>query len=706
MATNITSNSNLYSTASSRRITGLASGLDTDEIVKNMVAAQKTKLSKAMQQKTLIDWQKQSYRTAITMLTEFQSKFLDVLNPSSIMRSSSLKALTTNIPEGSSKYLTVTSSNESLNSGFTVNSISNIATSKKIESKNKLSDSANIQVNDFDGSIDSIAGKSLSVTLDGVTKAISFDSDITKYKIDDGTGTDTLKTDFAKIAEDMQGKLDKAFGAGKVKINIEKNTEDTTNPNNAGYSFKFDTLNNGSTLKFTGSNIGNALIYFNNTNYLDTSRSISSVFGNELTADPNGEIKFSINDVEFNFNKNASFNEIMTKINQSTAGVRISYSSLNDKFSITANETGAGDTLRLADLSIVKKGATEAEDIISPTNFLSKIFGSETIVENSIDKIIIGVSTEGKDAVLNINGEDIIRSSNQFTLDGYSINLISATPQGETMNFSVSTKVDSTKTMDTIKQFVTGYNDLLTGLNSMLNEKRTKSYLPLTDEQKEEMSEKEIENWEATGKRGLLNGDPTLSRMVSSLRTALSSAVNFADGSGKTLASIGITTNKVGVDLSGKLVIDESKLKAAIEADPESVVKLFTNLSDIPKGEKITAENKSKYEAKGIMTDSDISKARFNSQGLAQRIAEIFNNNISTTYLSEGSLIKIAGTNGKNTLIDLNSRLGLKETEMDKTIAKIQKKLYEDEDKAYQRMAALEKAIASLNQQSTNLFSQ
>src|SRR5690606_350529 len=113
---------------------------------------------------------------------------------------------------------------------------------------------------------------------------------------------------------------------------------------------------------------------------------------------------------------------------------------------------------------------------------------------------------------------------------------------------------DPTKAVELIKGFVEKYNDLLDKLNAKLSEKREYDYEPLTDLQKEAMTEDEIKRWEEKAKSGLLSGDNILRSIVTGFRNAMIGAVEDA---GMTLADIGIKSNS-WVD-RGKLYIDEDK---------------------------------------------------------------------------------------------------------------------------------------------------
>lgn len=131
-----------------------------------------------------------------------------------------------------------------------------------------------------------------------------------------------------------------------------------------------------------------------------------------------------------------------------------------------------------------------------------------------------------------------------------------------------------------IKEFVDKYNEVVDQLNGTQREERYRDYKPLTEAQKEEMSEKQIEMWEEKAKSGILRGESIISDSLSSMRQSWYTGVK-TDGEYTHLSQVGITTTKSYLD-GGKLEIDEDKLKEALREDPQSVEKLFSNNVDGP----------------------------------------------------------------------------------------------------------------------------
>lgn len=112
--------------------------------------------------------------------------------------------------------------------------------------------------------------------------------------------------------------------------------------------------------------------------------------------------------------------------------------------------------------------------------------------------------TDGSNAVVTINGVDVERSTNSFTVDGISINLLSETDTSST----ITVTQDTDKIYDTVVKFIDDYNTLINSINELLDADAThKDYAPLTSAQEEEMTESQIEKWETKAKEGLLRND-------------------------------------------------------------------------------------------------------------------------------------------------------------------------------------------------------
>ena len=150
---------------------------------------------------------------------------------------------------------------------------------------------------------------------------------------------------------------------------------------------------------------------------------------------------------------------------------------------------------------------------------------------------------------------------------------------GETYNVSIGK--DSSSVKEALKKFVESYNQLIDDVYSYIGtapatDSNGDKYEPLTDDEKEEMSEDEITKWEEKAKQGVLYNDSTVSTIMSQMRTALYNSVTLDDGSKFGLYSLGIKTSSE-YSKHGKLEIDDDAFDKAFENNQDAIVKLFTD---------------------------------------------------------------------------------------------------------------------------------
>lgn len=349
----------------------------------------------------------------------------------------------------------------------------------------------------------------------------------------------------------------------------------------------------------------------------------------------NDEISFAVNGESFTFKSTDTLQTMMNKVNASDAGVTMSYSRLTDTLSFASKETGA-------------------ETSVEIRNIKGNAFGSDSAF--GIDN---GTYKNGEDAKLSINGTEVTRSSNDFTLDGIRYSL---TRTFEAADGPVTVKLerDVSTAVDNIKKFVEGYNTLINKLTDLVNTRKTtkeKSYTPLTEEEKSSMTEEQIETWEEVAKKGLLYNDAGLQGLLSGLRTAMYDTVQ---GLGMSAADIGLRTGEYAS--RGEIALDEDVLRSALEKDPNAVMDVFMNISD----------------------SADASTA-YKENGFLKRIDTLVNN-----YM-KGS--------GQTSLDNLETQI----YRATSRISDMEDRMLELEEKYYLKYAALEEAMASMSSQSNSL---
>ncbi|MGI6727416.1 MAG: flagellar filament capping protein FliD [Anaerovoracaceae bacterium] len=270
--------------------------------------------------------------------------------------------------------------------------------------------------------------------------------------------------------------------------------------------------------------------------------------------------------------------------------------------------------------------------------------------------------TEGKNAILTVNDQVIIRSSNSINIDGIKIDLLNTTEAGADP-IKITMEADADSLLEPIKKFVEDYNSMMDLINGLTKEKVYSDYEPLTEEQKEEMTEEQIKKWEDKAKSGILRSDRILSSITSKLQSIIyGSAVE----GGISLYNLGITS--AGYNENGKLKIDETKLKEALASKSIEIRELFTS-----------------------------------DEGIGNKMNDIILGAIKTSGVkgSRGTLVEVAGVLATTSDTENNISKSIERT--NKVIETLQKKLTAEETRMWSRFTAMEKALQQLNAQSMML---
>ncbi len=297
---------------------------------------------------------------------------------------------------------------------------------------------------------------------------------------------------------------------------------------------------------------------------------------------------------------------------------------------------------------------------------LNDIFGKDTGIQGANATDTITAYGTNSSITVSSDGENFVTytsANNSFNFDGTNINLSNAgefEAQSEDEYITIDTARDTNGIKDAIVKFIDDYNKLLEDVYGEVTTSRPKSsgsyYDPLTEEQKEEMEEDEIKNWEENAKKGLLYRDNSVQRFLSDLRGAMASAVD-----GMTLGAMGITLTDTWSD-HGKLEIDESKLDNAIATYGDKIADFFTS------------EN-----------------------GLAAKLEKTVDNAISTKTNKYGYLTSLAGM--ANTKTDKDNQIFRQMETIQDLIDRLTDKYEKEQDSYWNRFTALEKYMAQAQQQ-------
>lgn len=196
----------------------------------------------------------------------------------------------------------------------------------------------------------------------------------------------------------------------------------------------------------------------------------------------------------------------------------------------------------------------------------------------------------GQDAIITLNGAEFTNSTNVFEINGLTFTALSETKEGETV--TVTTQNDTDGIYDMVKDFLKEYNSIINEMDKLYNADSSRGYDPLLSEEKEALSETEVEEYEKKIKDSLLRSDSNLSTISSALKGIMAGGI---DVNGKTmyLSDFGIATlgyfnsadnEKNAYHIDGDPDDDSTsgnadKLKGLISSDPETVISFFSQLS-------------------------------------------------------------------------------------------------------------------------------
>jgi len=294
-----------------------------------------------------------------------------------------------------------------------------------------------------------------------------------------------------------------------------------------------------------------------------------------------------------------------------------------------------------------------------------------------------GQGHNGRNAKVILDGQSLVRSSNSFTANGVTYTLLGTSSSEQ----KITLTNDVNAVFDNIKGFIDKYNEVISKINGELSEEHNRDYQPLTEEQKASMKEEDIERWEEKAKSGLLRGDSLLQGIVYKMRSVMFDGISGVNAS---LSSIGISTGSY--EDKGKLIINESKLRNAIQNDPDAVMNLFAKESSIRSNLNITQDQRS---------------TRYKEEGLAFRLFDVVEDNIRTFRDSnghKGTLLEKAGMTGDASEFD--NAMYDQIDDYDERISALSMKLIDKENKYYIKFASLEKMISQMNAQSNWMSSQ
>ena len=412
-----------------------------------------------------------------------------------------------------------------------------------------------------------IGGKNVSVAFNGVSS--------TYYDSKSQTGNEAILAEYKEL---KTAAYRKSYNLAENEIVSDKQLEKFTYSNEqaakdknaasikealkgvAGYTFNFDGTyvtaadSNGNSVDFSMTSVEGGTLGLTKASASNKINSGSTLSDLGFKPEADGTYKLNINGTEISLDKKSTISSMMSAVNKSAAGVTMTYSSLTNSFTLESKEFGGAGKVEVGDTSLGR---------------------SLGLVD---DNGTVGAS-EGQNAIFEINGQEVYLNDNTYTLDGNTFTFNDNMTIGET--YTVNIAKDSTTVKDALKKFVESYNKLIDDVYGYIGKSPAKdddgnTYEPLTNAEKDEMSEDEITKWEEKAKQGVLYNDSTVSTVMSQMRSALYTSVTLDDGSKFGIYNLGIKTSSEWSE-HGKLQIDENAFDKAFENNEDAIIKLFTD---------------------------------------------------------------------------------------------------------------------------------
>ncbi len=619
------------------RITGLASGMDTAGMIKQMLKVEHMKVDsfKAKRQRQV--WKQESYREITAMIKGLESSYFDLLNKKSHLALASTYSRYDSIVKLGGQDTSIVSASIKGSADFDqieINEIKQVATAETW--------TAAKTINTIEGNLDldliasenaALDEMSFTVKLDGVEKTLSVG----------GPANYASPEEFkANFVSSLNNVLELGFGEKAVEVTVDSGVISFTSNNHK--------------LELVSHDFGAGMdVAAGSTNYIDMNSEISSALGVVSMFDFKISYVTQASDVEIEINPNDTISEAIKKINDGQSLVKIRQDSITGKFVMTSNKVGINGAVD------VDNPETQAFLDALGLNQASKAAGAP------------------HNAILTVNGVEINDEDNVLEIDGAKITLNKTHTGADPI--VITKKFNSEKLAEKMKDFVKKYNDLIDKVNGKISERKNYKYDPLTEEQKKEMKEDDIKKWEEKAKEGLLRGDGGLERMLNELRRVFNTPVK---GSSVSMKEIGIYFTGNWKD-RGKIEFNEEKFNKALQEKGDDVVNLLTSTSSVDFDPATSEEKKQRFEEVGVMV----------------RIQDVFKYTASTTTLrnnQKGYLVQKAGVKGTSS--EFESEIGKELIKIDRRVDRMMDLLFKKEDYYYAQFAKLETALAQLQAQS------
>lgn len=619
------------------RMTGLMSGMDTETIIKELVAVKRAKVDSQKKSQTKLEWKQDAWKTLNNKLKTLQSKYLNNMRfttaytkkATTVSKSSAVSVLTGEDAVNGVQSLEI---RQLAKTGYLTGAKIGTDTTK-YSALSKLSDISGSFVGE--GSIDLRVGGTMTqikvnadTTISDVLTQMknaglnaSFDANNQRFFV--SAKESGAAGDFSLTASDANGAA--ALSAMGLAVNLSGDaTALKEYQTYAGYYVSGDrsaTLANMQTIingevasrknsyleqyKSLKSSIASAQEKIDKINekYADSTLKSASEYTSEIDA-KNEEINNLKASMEsMSEQDKAAAQTQLDALNQELADLTQkqtdAFTLENQQASLSAFNNQLANVLSYVDIteSTVDDTTTytvaekaKLVDEVEDMYFNKAAYAAQVMAGYDPDDVTQTGATKiaGQDAIIYLNGAEFNSSDNVFQINGLTFTALSETAPGETI--TITTQNDTNGIYDMIKNFFKEYNAIINEMDKLYNADSTK-YEPLTEEEKDAMSDSEIEKWEKKVKDSLLRRDSNLFTVSSAMKEILMGGVEV-NGQTMFLANFGINTlgyfnaaenEKNAYHIDGdeddpNTAGNADKLKAMISGDPDTVVSFFTSL--------------------------------------------------------------------------------------------------------------------------------
>lgn len=381
---------------------------------------------------------------------------------------------------------------------------------------------------------------------------------------------------------------------------------------------------------------------------------------------------------------NTTIKDLVSALN-GAGDTKASFDATNKRIFMTSNKTGEQNAFSLdGDADILK------------TVGLSKEGGASIV--------------DAQDSEIELNGAKFTSANNTYTVNGLTIDCLAETGNSE---ISITTSVDTQSMYDQVKSFLSQYNSLMKEMYSLYNADSAKGYEPLTDSEKDQMTDTEVEKWEEKIKAALLRRDDTLDGIMSTMKNAMSTSYYIYNGNAVTYDSdkqyYKCNGNAIK-NSDGSYVTSASQLK--LWASANGAKKYSLSSFGIKTEVYATMTANSSQDAYHIDGDADDSVSKNNSDVLLNMlssdpdtVSSFMKQLTSGLYSAIDTKMKsVKGLSSSYTIYN-DIEMAREYSDYTDTISKWEDKLTDLEDSYYKKFAAMESALASLQSQSSSLSS-